>query len=92
VTPRPRGGPKRLARWLAVALVALACSDSRSPSQGDEYCRSHPDSSDCMYDHCEEGDLEACEQLCALGTSYGCQRLEWECQERQSEHCPEADD
>ena len=91
-SPRARPATRNagLALWLAATLAVIACGDySRQPSQGEKYCRSHPESSDCRYEHCANGDIAACQKACSLGVLYGCERLEWECQERESEYCPE---
>jgi hypothetical protein len=79
----------RLVRRLAVVL-AVACGDygGGKPSQGEQYCRSHPESSDCRHDRCANGDLGSCREACELGVTYGCQRLSWDCEHRESEYCP----
>jgi hypothetical protein len=89
--PRHTRVPARQHTWLLAWLTALslACGDySRKPSQGDEYCSSHPESSDCRYERCEAGHLASCQEACELGVMYGCQRLGWECEYRESEYCP----
>jgi len=75
--------------WLAVAL-AVACGDygGGKSRQGEAYCRSHPESSDCRYERCADGDLASCKEACELGVTYGCQRLDWDCEYRDSEYCP----
>jgi hypothetical protein len=73
---RPGAGRDHAWLWLAVAL-AVACGDygGGKSTQGKAYCRSHPESSDCRYERCADGDLASCKEACELGVTYGCQRL-----------------
>jgi hypothetical protein len=86
---RPGAGPDHAWPWLAVAL-AVACGDygGGKPTQGEAYCRSHPESSDCQNERCADGDLASCKEACELGVTYGCQRLGWDCEYHESEYCP----
>jgi hypothetical protein len=79
-----------VARGLAATMLTIGCGDyDRKPSQGEEYCRSHPESSDCRHERCADGDLAECQLACKLGDRYGCDRLDWECHQSHNPDCPE---
>jgi hypothetical protein len=86
-----RSGAGRDRPWLWSAIVlAVACGDygGGKSTQGEAYCRSHPASSECRYERCADGDLASCKEACELGVTYGCQRLGWDCEYRESKYCP----